>query len=147
MSFTLQKKFIVLSSICLPFPSSHKLTELTEPTYQCWSYVSYSSFKMRRNVLNLSRLAMQSLFCKNEIQKKLLSKYLSQCRLAGIPDGSTISKIKLADSRPYTQTNVTNCWNCQKPTDVNIAGAKESFFCSSCGCLQEVNFTYVRDWI
>lgn len=99
---------------------------------------------MRRNVLTVSRIAVQHLSCNHQIEKNLLSKCLSQRTIANISNESKVSKMKFKTSRLYTQTKLTNCWSCHTPMDISTGGTKESFFCSSCGCLQEVNMNYVR---
>lgn len=101
---------------------------------------------MRRNVLNLSRFLMSSFLSRNEIKKDVLSQCLGRCGMSYIPDQSETNKIQFRTARQYSKTQLTDCWNCKEPMN-NNTGSKESFFCSSCGSLQEVNSNYVREWI
>lgn len=98
---------------------------------------------MRRNLLISSRIFVQSLLynpiIKNDFFTKCFCQY-NKCEESKIP------KISLVPARFYTQCNEINCWSCHKPLHISIAGTKESFFCSSCGSLQEVNINYVREW-
>ncbi len=99
---------------------------------------------MRRNVFNLSRIYLRSLSGNHELEKNILSKCFGQRRISGIPNGSKAFVNKFRTSRLYTDTKAINCWNCQRPMDIRLAGTKESFFCSSCGSLQEMIVNYVR---
>lgn len=108
------------------------------------AFISYLFGTMRRNMFNLSRCYMRSLFCKHDIKSNFSC--LSRCRISNISDESKISKIEYKTSRHYTQSKMTNCWNCHKPMDIYTGGSKESFFCSSCGSLQDVNVNYVSEW-
>lgn len=102
----------------------------------------------RRNVLNSSRFYVRNLFRQREIENNLFC--LRRYRISGIlsneRENSNVN-VKFEIARHYTQAKSANCWNCHKPMDIHTGGSKESFFCSSCGSLHDVNGNYVREWM
>ncbi|XP_037030108.1 iron-sulfur cluster co-chaperone protein HscB isoform X2 [Bradysia coprophila] len=97
---------------------------------------------MRRNFVNLSRICSRSLSCNIEIENHSVLKRLNQYRAATDSQQNYVCGIPFTTIRCYTDTRATTCWNCHRPTDIIPVGTKESFFCSSCGSLQEMNKTY-----
>lgn len=97
---------------------------------------------MRKNALISSRFYIQSLFCNHKI-KTGLTRWLYQYSTCN--SESKIPKIEFITSRYYTQSTQSTCWCCHKPINSCMTGTKESFFCSNCGSLQEVNNNFVRE--
>ncbi|KAJ6634528.1 Iron-sulfur cluster co-chaperone protein HscB [Pseudolycoriella hygida] len=98
---------------------------------------------MRRSVWNLRRFCVHNSFSFNrEVEINFSSQFHNRRGFFNVPKEDRISRIKLKASRVYSDTKITKCWNCHTPLDVHSFGLKESFFCSSCGSLREVNDNY-----
>lgn len=109
---------------------------------------------MRRNAIHLSRLFSRHFsynpWINHDIETNPLP--LGQHRIPGFLNRndrrSRVAKTEVETIRPYSESHKVrqrNCWSCQQLLDTSATtGTKESFFCSNCGSLQEVDTNYVR---
>lgn len=131
--------------VCLICPSAgQKCFLIKNYIFCCWylsSHIEFTKIKMTMKGLMFSRFYIRSFHCDYQrITTKSQTRNLRQCR---IWNEKRFPQNMFLASRTYAETKTINCWSCHRPLDACSTGTKESFFCSSCGSLQEINKNYV----